>query len=147
MFQRDRALERASFTGIGLTLAQPDYQMTCIPGSVVKTYDRLHRLQVSKNFSPFDRVSVLSEALPYLQQFRNKTIVIKYGGAAMKDPVLKVRITCTLAFFLCSCLRHSWASINFMPVGRCHQRPCVAGLCWRKACACAWWRSRDQHMA
>ena len=47
-------------------------------------------LQVSKDFSPFDRVSVLSEALPYLQQFRNKVIVIKYGGAAMKDPKLKV---------------------------------------------------------
>lgn len=50
-------------------------------------------MQVSKNFSPFDRVSVLSEALPYLQQFRNKTIVIKYGGAAMKDPLLKVSTT------------------------------------------------------
>lgn len=29
------------------------------------------------DFSPFDRVRVLSEALPYLQRFRNKTIVIK----------------------------------------------------------------------
>lgn len=32
---------------------------------------------------------MLSEALPYLQRFRGKTIVIKYGGAAMKDPTLK----------------------------------------------------------
>jgi len=36
-------------------------------------------------------VSVLSEALPYLQRFRGKTIVVKYGGAAMKDPTLKVK--------------------------------------------------------
>ena len=41
-------------------------------------------------FTAFDRVSVLSEALPYLQRFRGKTIVIKYGGAAMKDESLKV---------------------------------------------------------
>ena len=43
-----------------------------------------------KIFSSFDRVSVLSEALPYLQRFAGKTVVIKYGGAAMKDPSLKV---------------------------------------------------------
>ena len=32
---------------------------------------------------------VLSEALPYLQQFQGKTIVIKYGGNAMVDEELK----------------------------------------------------------
>ncbi|CAL8466941.1 g6477 [Coccomyxa elongata] len=40
-------------------------------------------------FSSFERVSVLSEALPYLQRFAGQTVVIKYGGAAMKDPTLK----------------------------------------------------------
>ncbi len=35
------------------------------------------------------RVSVLSEALPYIQRFANKTIVIKYGGAAMIDKSLQ----------------------------------------------------------
>jgi len=29
------------------------------------------------------RVSVLSEALPYIQRFAGRRIVIKYGGAAM----------------------------------------------------------------
>ena len=43
-----------------------------------------------QSYSQIDRVSVLSEALPYLQRFRGKTIVVKYGGAAMKDPTLKV---------------------------------------------------------
>ena len=48
-------------------------------------------LQRTADFSQLERVSILSEALPYLQKFRGKTIVIKYGGAAMKDPTLKVR--------------------------------------------------------
>jgi acetylglutamate kinase len=33
--------------------------------------------------------SVLSEALPYIQRLHQKTIVIKYGGNAMTDEVLK----------------------------------------------------------
>ena len=35
------------------------------------------------------RVSVLSEALPYIQRFSGKRIVIKYGGAAMIDEQLQ----------------------------------------------------------
>ncbi|WP_269622523.1 acetylglutamate kinase [Prochlorococcus marinus] len=35
------------------------------------------------------RVSVLSEALPYIQKFSGRRIVIKYGGAAMKNEKLK----------------------------------------------------------
>src|SRR5487761_2471812 len=32
---------------------------------------------------------VLAEALPYIQRFFDKTIVIKYGGNAMTDPKLQ----------------------------------------------------------
>lgn len=32
---------------------------------------------------------VLAEALPYIQRFSGKTVVVKYGGNAMIDPVLK----------------------------------------------------------
>jgi acetylglutamate kinase len=32
---------------------------------------------------------VLTEALPYIQRFTGKTVVIKYGGNAMVDPALK----------------------------------------------------------
>ncbi|MFZ1833808.1 MAG: acetylglutamate kinase, partial [Pseudomonadales bacterium] len=32
---------------------------------------------------------VLTEALPYIQRFTGKTIVVKYGGNAMVDPQLK----------------------------------------------------------
>ena len=38
---------------------------------------------------PKDTVKVLSEALPYIQRFFGKTIVIKYGGNAMIEPALK----------------------------------------------------------
>ncbi len=34
-------------------------------------------------------VATLLEALPYIRQFHGKTVVIKYGGAAMTDPSLK----------------------------------------------------------
>ena len=37
-----------------------------------------------------DKAEVLLEALPYIQRFFNKTIVIKYGGHAMDDEDLKV---------------------------------------------------------
>ncbi|MFH1756696.1 MAG: acetylglutamate kinase [Pseudomonadota bacterium] len=37
-----------------------------------------------------DKADVLLEALPYMQRFFNKTIVIKYGGHAMEDEDLKV---------------------------------------------------------
>ena len=39
--------------------------------------------------SPADKAKVIAEALPYIQRFWDKTVVIKYGGNAMTDPVLK----------------------------------------------------------
>ncbi len=35
------------------------------------------------------KAKILAEALPYIQRFHGKTIVIKYGGNAMTDPRLK----------------------------------------------------------
>jgi acetylglutamate kinase len=34
-------------------------------------------------------IATLLEALPYIRQFHGRTIVIKYGGAAMEDPALR----------------------------------------------------------
>ena len=39
--------------------------------------------------SAINIAQILSEALPYIQRFTNKTIVIKYGGSAMTDESLK----------------------------------------------------------
>src|SRR5256714_3497871 len=33
-------------------------------------------------------IGTLLEALPYIREFHSKTVVIKYGGAAMEDPDL-----------------------------------------------------------
>src|SRR5918911_3107760 len=38
---------------------------------------------------PITRAQVLTEALPYLRRYAGKTFVIKYGGAAMVDDLLK----------------------------------------------------------
>jgi acetylglutamate kinase len=34
-------------------------------------------------------VATLLEALPYIREFHGKTVVIKYGGAAMEDDALR----------------------------------------------------------
>jgi acetylglutamate kinase len=34
------------------------------------------------------KAAILLEALPYIRQFRNKVVVVKYGGNAMVDPAL-----------------------------------------------------------
>ena len=36
-----------------------------------------------------DKAEVLIEALPYIQRFNRKIVVIKYGGSAMLDEELK----------------------------------------------------------
>jgi acetylglutamate kinase len=41
------------------------------------------------DLTPTEKAKVIAEALPYIQRFWDKTVVIKYGGNAMTDPVLK----------------------------------------------------------
>ncbi len=45
-----------------------------------------------------DRVQVLSEALPYIQKFVGRTIVVKYGGAAMKEEELRQKVIRDVVF-------------------------------------------------
>ena len=53
------------------------------------------------------RVSVLSEALPYIQKFAGKRIVIKYGGAAMAHKDLQTAVFRDIALL---------ASVGVQPV-------------------------------
>ncbi|MEL6601959.1 MAG: acetylglutamate kinase [Cyanobacteria bacterium J06614_10] len=53
------------------------------------------------------RVRILSEALPYIQQFQKRTMVVKYGGAAMKDSRLKADVIRDIVFM---------ASVGIRPV-------------------------------
>jgi acetylglutamate kinase len=41
---------------------------------------------------PLAKAEILIEALPYIKKFYGKTVVIKYGGHAMDDPILKEKI-------------------------------------------------------
>jgi acetylglutamate kinase len=41
------------------------------------------------NLTPTEKAQVIAEALPYIQRFWDKTVVIKYGGNAMTDPKLQ----------------------------------------------------------
>ncbi|MBE7382616.1 MAG: acetylglutamate kinase [Leptolyngbya sp. SIO1E4] len=52
-----------------------------------------------------DRVRILSEALPYIQKFRGRTMVVKYGGAAMKDATLKASVVRDIVFMACVGIR------------------------------------------
>ena len=54
-----------------------------------------------------NRVRILSEALPYIQQFQGRTVVVKYGGAAMKDSRLKADVIRDVVFM---------ASVGIHPV-------------------------------
>ncbi|MGB7085642.1 MAG: acetylglutamate kinase [Phormidesmis sp.] len=54
-----------------------------------------------------ERVRVLSEALPYIQKFQGRTVVVKYGGAAMKDSGLKAKVIRDIVFM---------ASVGIHPV-------------------------------
>ncbi|NJK29482.1 MAG: acetylglutamate kinase [Acaryochloris sp. SU_5_25] len=56
-------------------------------------------------FDASDRVQILSEALPYIQTFAGRTIVVKYGGAAMKDSSLKATVIRDIVFMACVGLR------------------------------------------
>jgi acetylglutamate kinase len=60
---------------------------------------------LSSPLSAHDRVQVLSEALPYMQRFAGRTVVVKYGGAAMKDSQLKDRVIRDIIFMACIGIR------------------------------------------
>ena len=44
------------------------------------------------------RAAVLAEALPWLQHYRNKIVVVKYGGNAMVDEELKRAFAADMVF-------------------------------------------------
>lgn len=51
------------------------------------------RENMNKNMQQYlDKAEVLIEALPYIQRFNRKIIVVKYGGSAMIDEELKKRV-------------------------------------------------------
>lgn len=53
---------------------------------------------VLHELSALDKAHVLAEALPWLQKFRDKIVVVKYGGNAMVDAELKQAFAADMAF-------------------------------------------------
>ena len=51
------------------------------------------------------KAAVLIEALPWLERFRGKTVVVKYGGHAMADPALRDGFADDMVFLLHAGLR------------------------------------------
>ncbi len=47
---------------------------------------------MQNQFSNAQRAEVLTQALPYIQQYYGKTVVVKYGGNAMVDNKLKAQV-------------------------------------------------------
>lgn len=47
---------------------------------------------MENNIPDMLKTQVLIEALPYIQKFNNKTVVVKYGGSAMLDPDLQLNV-------------------------------------------------------
>jgi acetylglutamate kinase len=52
-----------------------------------------------------ERAEVLVNALPYIQQFRGKTVVVKYGGNAMINADLKAAVIQDILFLSCVGIR------------------------------------------
>lgn len=52
----------------------------------------------STELTPFVRAHVLAEALPWLQKFHHKIVVVKYGGNAMIDGQLKAAFAADMVF-------------------------------------------------
>ena len=42
--------------------------------------------------SAIEKATILSQALPYIQKYDNKIVVIKYGGNAMENEQLKQNV-------------------------------------------------------
>ncbi|WP_433663709.1 acetylglutamate kinase [Nocardia sp. CA-128927] len=54
--------------------------------------------QLHEDLSALDKAHILADALPWLQKFRDKIVVVKFGGNAMVDPELERAFAADVAF-------------------------------------------------
>jgi acetylglutamate kinase len=62
-------------------------------------------VKMKESISNNERAAVMIQALPYIQRFRGKTIVVKYGGNAMINEELKAAVIQDLLFMSCVGIR------------------------------------------
>ncbi len=59
----------------------------------------------ASDYSGKERIDVLSEALPSIQQFQGKIVAVNYGGAVIKGESLKERVIKDMVLLSCVGLR------------------------------------------
>ena len=52
-----------------------------------------------------EKAAILAQALPYIQRYRGKTVVVKYGGAAMVNESLRAAVAEDLVLMSCVGIR------------------------------------------
>ena len=89
-------LQKLTLELIGKVFSKPDMTEEELAAEIIKmsaSFDNVEEVETpQKNFSASDKADVLIEALPYIQEFYGKTIVIKYGGNAMVNDELKGKV-------------------------------------------------------
>jgi acetylglutamate kinase len=54
------------------------------------------------NITNAQRAEVLTQALPYIQKYNNKVVVVKYGGNAMINDTLKEQVMEDIVLYILS---------------------------------------------
>lgn len=85
---------------------------------------------MSQKMQEYLKAEVLIEALPYIQRFNRKIIVVKYGGSAMIDETLKKRVIEDVTLF-----KIGRVQTNHCPRRRERDQP-VDGEDWKAAYVC-----------
>ncbi|CAO2835087.1 unnamed protein product [Amaranthus hypochondriacus] len=94
------------FTSPFISVPQPNKITTTRSFPSIKSSLSLDHDKSLNELTPAQtRVDILSESLPYLQKFRGKTIVVKYGGAAMKSESLQASVINDLVLLSCVGIR------------------------------------------
>ena len=60
---------------------------------------------VPRHAQALAKAAVLAEALPWLERFQGRTVVVKYGGHAMTDPELQQAFAADVVFLRLAGLR------------------------------------------
>lgn len=89
-------IQKMTLELIGKVAIKPDMSEEEIAEEFIKmsaSFDEVDEVETPlKNFPASAKADVLIEALPYIQEFYGKTIVIKYGGNAMVNDELKEKV-------------------------------------------------------
>ncbi|KAG8371702.1 hypothetical protein BUALT_Bualt13G0115700 [Buddleja alternifolia] len=85
-----------------IPIVKHHHKNTCLKSSL----ESMKETGIDKDaISAQNRVGILSEALPFIQKFRDKTIVVKYGGAAMESKALQASVIADIVLLSCVGIR------------------------------------------